>query len=73
MNRESRLNAVRSGIVVISALAFGYLTFQIGFKPYLQKAELLRQQQEAAGANTEETLTNDSQYLPGLFQPNPSI
>ncbi|QCD77084.1 hypothetical protein DEO72_LG1g706 [Vigna unguiculata] len=32
-------NAIRSGIVVLGTLAFGYLSIQIGFKPYLEKAQ----------------------------------
>lgn len=34
-----KMNAIRSGIVVLGALAFGYLSIQIGFKPYLEKAQ----------------------------------
>lgn len=33
-------NAVRSGIVVVTAVAFGWLTLQVGFKPFLEKAQL---------------------------------
>ncbi|KAL6343427.1 hypothetical protein AAG906_024792 [Vitis piasezkii] len=33
-------NAVRSGIVVVGAIAFGWLTLQVGFKPFLEKAQL---------------------------------
>ncbi|KAK3031184.1 hypothetical protein RJ639_035341 [Escallonia herrerae] len=32
---------MRSGLVVIGAVAFGYLSLQIGFKPYLEKAQSL--------------------------------
>ena len=31
-------NAIRSAIVVFGALAFGNLSFQIGFKPFLENA-----------------------------------
>ncbi|KAL2580038.1 hypothetical protein AAZX31_15G101000 [Glycine max] len=34
-----KMNAIRSGIVVLGALAFGYLSIEIGFKPYLEKAQ----------------------------------
>lgn len=34
-----KMNAIRSAIVVVGALAFGYLSLQIGFKPYLEKAQ----------------------------------
>ncbi|KAL7592515.1 uncharacterized protein LOC111887900 [Lactuca sativa] len=38
--REAAKNGMRSGLVVIGAVAFGYLTLQLGFKPYLEKAQL---------------------------------
>nr|ACU17277.1 unknown [Glycine max] len=34
-----KMNAIGSGIVVLGALAFGYLSIEIGFKPYLEKAQ----------------------------------
>ncbi|KAI4304088.1 hypothetical protein MLD38_039647 [Melastoma candidum] len=34
-----RMNAMRSGLVVVASLAFGYLSFQVGFKPFLQNAQ----------------------------------
>ncbi|KAF5789730.1 putative outer envelope membrane protein [Helianthus annuus] len=37
--KEAAKNGLRSGLVVIGALAFGYLTLQLGFKPYLEKAQ----------------------------------
>ncbi|WVY94063.1 hypothetical protein V8G54_033151 [Vigna mungo] len=36
---DMKMNAIRSGIVVLGTLAFGYLSIQIGFKPYLEKAQ----------------------------------
>lgn len=36
---DMKMNAIRSGIVVLGALAFGYLSIEIGFKPYLEKAQ----------------------------------
>jgi hypothetical protein len=41
-----KMNAIRSGIVVLGAIAFGYLSIQIGFKPYLEKAKADQQQQQ---------------------------
>ncbi|KAI8005454.1 Outer envelope membrane protein 7 [Camellia lanceoleosa] len=35
----AKMNAMRSGVVVVGALAFGYLTFQIGFRPFLERAQ----------------------------------
>lgn len=45
------MNAMRSGLVVLGSLAFGYLTLQLGFRPFLERAPqqqeiLLRQQQQ---------------------------
>lgn len=36
---DMKMNAIRSGIVVLGALAFGYLSIQIGFKSFLEKAQ----------------------------------
>ncbi|KAJ1263780.1 hypothetical protein BS78_09G213000 [Paspalum vaginatum] len=42
---RARQNAMRSGVVVLGAVAFGYLSFRVGFKPYLDQA------QEAMGSS----------------------
>ncbi|KAL3626230.1 hypothetical protein CASFOL_029779 [Castilleja foliolosa] len=47
MGGTVKMNAMRSGVIVLGALAFGYLTLQLGFKPYLEKAQLEQQRQEA--------------------------
>ncbi|KAF3328445.1 hypothetical protein FCM35_KLT07051 [Carex littledalei] len=39
MRSKAAQNAMRSGVVVIGAVAFGYLSFKIGFKPYLDRAQ----------------------------------
>jgi hypothetical protein len=39
MDQKTKMNAIRSGIVVVGTLAFGYLTLQLGFKPFLEKAQ----------------------------------
>ncbi|XP_038987603.1 uncharacterized protein LOC103700742 isoform X2 [Phoenix dactylifera] len=36
---RARQNAMRSGLVVVGAIAFGYLSFQVGFKPFLDRAQ----------------------------------
>ena len=36
---DMKMKVIRLGIVVLGALAFGYLSIQIGFKPYLEKAQ----------------------------------
>lgn len=40
------MNAMRSGVVVVGALAFGYLTLQLGFRPFLEKAQQSTDQQQ---------------------------
>ncbi|KAF8016930.1 hypothetical protein BT93_H2200 [Corymbia citriodora subsp. variegata] len=40
MRDRTKMNAMRSGLVVIGALAFGYLTLQLGFKPFLEKSQV---------------------------------
>ncbi|KAF3457191.1 hypothetical protein FNV43_RR01848 [Rhamnella rubrinervis] len=40
MRDRTKVNAMRSGVVVVGALAFGYLTLQLGFKPFLEKAQV---------------------------------
>ncbi|KAL9279967.1 putative outer envelope membrane protein [Arabidopsis thaliana] len=32
-------NAIRSSVVVLGSLAFGYLSLELGYKPFLEKAE----------------------------------
>ncbi|XP_010546845.1 PREDICTED: uncharacterized protein LOC104818801 isoform X2 [Tarenaya hassleriana] len=39
MKRTAMDNAMRSGVVVLGSLAFGYLSLQLGFKPFLDRAE----------------------------------
>ncbi|KAM3405608.1 hypothetical protein ACQJBY_008232 [Aegilops geniculata] len=36
---RARQNAIRSGIVVLGAAAFAYLSYRVGFKPYLDRAQ----------------------------------
>ena len=45
---DMKMNAIRSCIVVLGAVAFGYLSLHIGFKPFLQKAQQQQQQQQEA-------------------------
>ncbi|KAF5752294.1 hypothetical protein HS088_TW01G00202 [Tripterygium wilfordii] len=60
MDRATKLNWIRSGLVVIGSLAFGYLTLEIGFKPFLLRAQQQQQQQQEVLQNQEETLNRDS-------------
>jgi hypothetical protein len=39
MKQTTKMNAIRSGIVVVGALGFGYLTLKLGFKPFLDNAQ----------------------------------
>ncbi|CAI0466290.1 unnamed protein product [Linum tenue] len=63
MKQQTKLNAIRSGLVVMGASAFGYLTMEIGFKPFLLKAqeeERQKQQQESHTPPPEESQTHES-------------
>ncbi|KAL9240788.1 hypothetical protein vseg_014966 [Gypsophila vaccaria] len=39
MRERGKMNAMRSGLVVVGAVAFGYLTLQLGFRPFLERAQ----------------------------------
>ncbi|KAG7551205.1 hypothetical protein ISN45_Aa06g018960 [Arabidopsis thaliana x Arabidopsis arenosa] len=39
MKRTVMDNAIRSSVVVLGSLAFGYLSLELGYKPFLEKAE----------------------------------
>ncbi|CAN6336993.1 unnamed protein product [Urochloa humidicola] len=47
---RARQNAMRSGVVVLGAVAFGYLSFRVGFKPYLDQAQEAMDSSQAAAA-----------------------
>ncbi|WOK95699.1 hypothetical protein Cni_G04406 [Canna indica] len=36
---RARNNAIRAGVVVVGSVAFAYLSFRVGFKPYLEQAQ----------------------------------
>ncbi|PRQ60840.1 hypothetical protein RchiOBHm_Chr0c32g0501651 [Rosa chinensis] len=42
---------MRSAVVVLGALAFGYLTLQLGFKPYLERAQIAADQSELSSSS----------------------
>nr|XP_009795444.1 PREDICTED: uncharacterized protein LOC104242143 [Nicotiana sylvestris] len=39
MRDTTKMKALRSGLVVIGAVAFGYLNLQLMFKPFLEKTQ----------------------------------
>ncbi|XP_020098713.1 uncharacterized protein LOC109717370 isoform X2 [Ananas comosus] len=43
---RARQNAMRSGVVVVGAIAFAYLSFRVGFKPYLDRARDAKEEEE---------------------------
>ncbi|KAL7144659.1 hypothetical protein ABFS83_07G027400 [Erythranthe nasuta] len=47
MRGAAKMNALRSAVVVLGALAFGYLTVRVGFKSFIEEAQLEQQRQEA--------------------------
>ncbi|KAG6537638.1 hypothetical protein ZIOFF_002733 [Zingiber officinale] len=50
-HRRARRNAKRAGLVAVGAVAFAYLSFQVGFKPYIERVQeaMDRPQQERSG------------------------
>ncbi|KVI01646.1 hypothetical protein Ccrd_020077 [Cynara cardunculus var. scolymus] len=58
--KEAAKNGLRSGLVVIGALAFGYLTLQLGFKPYLEKAQLYNDDGRNPQSDEQQHSTNDA-------------
>ncbi|KAJ0035403.1 hypothetical protein Pint_24889 [Pistacia integerrima] len=71
MREREKLNAIRSGIVVIGFLAFGYLSLELGFKPFLLKAQQLQEQehsqQQNHSASTSTPTPNPPLFLNPLF------
>lgn len=57
---DMKMNAIRSGIVVLGALAFGYLSLQIGFKPFLEKAQQHALQQSDPPPPSQESAFSES-------------
>ncbi|KAL6581786.1 hypothetical protein OROMI_005800 [Orobanche minor] len=47
MGATPKMNSMRSAVVVVGALAFGYLTLQLGVKPFLEKAQFEQKRLEA--------------------------
>lgn len=39
MKRTAMDNAIRASVVVLGSLAFGYMSLELGYKPFLEKAE----------------------------------
>ncbi|POO02250.1 hypothetical protein TorRG33x02_020340 [Trema orientale] len=62
MDHRTKMNAMRSGVVVVGALAFGYLTLQLGFKPFLEKAQV--------NLDRSEEPTSSSSSSPSLEHPH---
>ncbi|KAI4317764.1 hypothetical protein L6164_025607 [Bauhinia variegata] len=54
---DIKMNAIRSAIVVLGAVAFGYLSMQIVFKPFLEKA----QQQQALQQSDSSTTSDETE------------
>ncbi|BFG15324.1 hypothetical protein Pyn_06433 [Prunus yedoensis var. nudiflora] len=54
MRERTKVNAMRSGVVVLGALAFGYLTLQLGFRPFLERAQLAVDESEPPSSSSSE-------------------
>lgn len=66
---RARQNAIRSGIVVLGAAAFAYLSYRVGFKPYLDRAQEAmdshRASDDAAAASATATASASWEDQPG--------
>ncbi|KAK2447786.1 hypothetical protein P8452_12041 [Trifolium repens] len=66
---DMKMNAIRSGIVVLGAIAFGYLSIQIGFKPYLENAKADQQQQQHQNQLQKSDSDSESQQSSSFKEP----
>lgn len=55
-------NAVRSGIVVLGFLAFGYLSLELGYKPFLLKAQQEQEALELERSRQQNSSASDDNY-----------
>ncbi|CAN0920833.1 hypothetical protein LINGRAHAP2_LOCUS32280 [Linum grandiflorum] len=62
MKGETKLNAIRSGLVVLGDLAFEYLTLEIGFRPIIVKAQEEERQKQLEPLPSDDSPTHES-YL----------
>ncbi|CAB4293499.1 unnamed protein product [Prunus armeniaca] len=60
MRERTKVNAMRSGVVVLGALAFGYLTLQLGFRPFLERTQLAVDESEPPSSSSSEQQLNSS-------------
>ncbi|XP_044981544.1 uncharacterized protein LOC123448645 [Hordeum vulgare subsp. vulgare] len=63
---RARQNAIRSGIVVLGAAAFAYLSYRVGFKPYLDRAQEAMDSHHAAAADASASASASWEDQPGL-------
>ncbi|XP_050874894.1 uncharacterized protein LOC127078478 [Lathyrus oleraceus] len=66
---DMKMNAIRSGIVVLGAVAFGYLSLRIGFKPYLEKAKADQYNQQQQHQNEVQQSESDSDPSSSFKEP----
>ena len=66
---RARQNAMRSGVVVLGAVAFGYLSFRVGFKPYLDQAQEAIDSARDPDPDPATTATRDASDDPGAGRP----
>ncbi|KAL3730576.1 hypothetical protein ACJRO7_027576, partial [Eucalyptus globulus] len=58
MMDRTKMNAMRIGLIVIGALAFGYLTLQLGFKPLLENAQVAAAEASTSSSQDRAALRN---------------
>ncbi|KAE8779775.1 hypothetical protein D1007_47173 [Hordeum vulgare] len=63
---RARQNAIRSGIMVLGAAAFAYVSYRVGFKPYLDRAQEAMDSHHATAADASAYASwEDQPDLPG--------
>ncbi|KAL5782537.1 hypothetical protein ACOSP7_007566 [Xanthoceras sorbifolium] len=62
MRERKKLNAIRSGIVVVGFLAFGYLSLELGFKPFLLKAQHIQEQEALRKSSQQHDSSTSTQF-----------
>ncbi|KAK9725450.1 hypothetical protein RND81_05G144400 [Saponaria officinalis] len=64
MRERGMMNAMRSGLVVLGAVAFGYLTLQLGFRPFLERAQRTLELEQLDSQIQNEIDNDTSQFHP---------
>ncbi|XP_010420709.1 PREDICTED: uncharacterized protein LOC104706235 [Camelina sativa] len=59
MKRTVMDNAIRSSVVVLGSLAFGYMSLELGYKPFLEKAEQYERSLQSSQQHQQQDLVDE--------------